>query len=179
MKQRILIIGGPSSGKTTLINLLANQGYQIFPEFSRDLIQKSLQTGSDILPWEDVEAFNRKLYTGRKQQWIDAKEGLNFYDRGLHDGKAYLLVKNLPVPQKLDRKHKQFTYTNPVFFLPFWPEIYTTDDERKETAEEAKIIGECTRKVYQDLDYQIIDVPKQEASKRVKFILDHLTTHFS
>ena len=37
-----VITGGPSSGKTTLINYLANQGYQIAPEVARSYIKKLL-----------------------------------------------------------------------------------------------------------------------------------------
>ena len=174
MRRRILIVGGPSSGKTTLIDKLSEMGYHVFREYSRELIQKSLDEGSNVLPWEDVEAFNREIYTGRKQQWLDAQEGINFYDRGLHDGKAYLIYNNIPIPEKLDEKHKQFTYSNPVFFLPFWEEIYETDDQRKETPTQARAIGSCIRQVYEELDYKIIDIPKMTVHERVQFILDHL-----
>ena len=177
MRRRILIVGGPSSGKTTIIDQLAAKGYHVFREYSRELIQKSLEEGSDVLPWKDVEAFNREIYSGRKQQWFDAQEGINFYDRDLHDGKAYLLVNNIPIPRKLDKKHKQFTYSNPVFFLPFWEEIYETDDQRKETPEQAEKLGSCIRQVYADLGYEIIDIKKMAISERLTFILKHLSSY--
>lgn len=40
-KKIILLIGGPSSGKTTLINHLEAEGHICYPEISREVILKA------------------------------------------------------------------------------------------------------------------------------------------
>ena len=43
--KKVVITGGPGSGKSTLINLLARSGYNCLKEFSRTLIQKYKNKG--------------------------------------------------------------------------------------------------------------------------------------
>ena len=45
--KKIVISGGPGSGKTTLINLLKDKGYPCFEEFSRILIDRARKTGEN------------------------------------------------------------------------------------------------------------------------------------
>ena len=48
-KQIILLIGGPSSGKTTLINHLEKEGFICYPEISREVTLKAREEGIDHL----------------------------------------------------------------------------------------------------------------------------------
>ena len=48
-KEIIVLIGGPSSGKTTLINALTQKGYICYPEISREVIRKAQQDGIEQL----------------------------------------------------------------------------------------------------------------------------------
>ncbi|MEC7173627.1 MAG: AAA family ATPase, partial [Bacteroidota bacterium] len=43
--KKIVISGGPGSGKTTLVNLLKDKGYRCFEEFSRILIDRAQKSG--------------------------------------------------------------------------------------------------------------------------------------
>ena len=50
MNQKIiLLIGGPSSGKTTLINHLEAEGYICYPEISREITLNARDEGVDQL----------------------------------------------------------------------------------------------------------------------------------
>ena len=43
--------------------------------------------------------------------------------------------------------------------MPLWTSIYTNDQERKESIEEAKTIDYNLRKSYKNLGFELIDVP--------------------
>lgn len=48
-KEIIVLIGGPSSGKTTLINALIEKGHICYPEISRDVIKEAQKQGIEQL----------------------------------------------------------------------------------------------------------------------------------
>ena len=132
--RKIVISGGPGSGKTRLINLLKEDGYQTFEEFSRIIIKKGFHKGFKNYFKEDPNAFSEALFEGRKQQWESArklpflkKKPYVFFDRGIPDIIAYLQAqgKNSD-PWK--KKAKPYVYEH-VFLLEPWLEIYHTDSE--------------------------------------------------
>lgn len=47
-----VITGGPGSGKTTLIDMLASQGFHHMPE-ARAIIRDQVAIGGTALPWAD------------------------------------------------------------------------------------------------------------------------------
>jgi predicted ATPase len=52
-----VITGGPGSGKSTLIDALAQRGLGAMPEAGRAIIQDQLAIGGEALPWSDRRAF--------------------------------------------------------------------------------------------------------------------------
>lgn len=54
---RIVITGGPGSGKTTLIEALAAAGHVLEPEAGRAVIRQQQAEGGDGLPWRDQARF--------------------------------------------------------------------------------------------------------------------------
>jgi hypothetical protein len=49
MQQKIVLIGGPSTGKTSVINTLTDLGYYCMPEISREVTLKAKENGIDQL----------------------------------------------------------------------------------------------------------------------------------
>lgn len=60
-KEIIVLIGGPSSGKTTLINTLIEKGHICYPEISREVIKEAQQKGIDQLFLENPLLFSELL----------------------------------------------------------------------------------------------------------------------
>ena len=92
-KQVIVIIGGPGSGKTTLIEGLIQQGYTCYPEISREVTLEARKQGVEQLFLEQPLLFSELLLEGRKKQYaeaIDDKENIVFLDRGIPDVLAYM-----------------------------------------------------------------------------------------
>ncbi len=54
---RIILTGGPGSGKSTIINKLRRNGYSCSIEAGRAIIQDQSHIGGSALPWIDPIAF--------------------------------------------------------------------------------------------------------------------------
>lgn len=163
------MIGGPGSGKTTLIKALENEGHQVHHEVSREITQKAQENGIEQLFLDDPMAFSNELLKKRIQQFETAIEGVHFYDRGIPDVPAYHKFTNDPIPEEYLEASNHYRYDH-VFFLPPWKEIYESDNERYETYEQAVQIGQVLTDFYESLDYQVIWVPKSPVDQRLEFV---------
>ena len=94
---KIVITGGPGTGKTSIINKLENIGHTVFHESSREIIQKYKKLGHNQLFLSDPIKFSEILLENRILQYENADK-LNFknvfFDRGIPDILAYLTYKN-------------------------------------------------------------------------------------
>ena len=172
--KRIVISGGPSSGKTTIINELEKDGYYCFHEISRELIKKAKANGIDQPFLANPDQFNADLMQARIQQFQDA-EKLNkdvFYDRGVHDIVGYMYFGKQVIPNLFSEACARSNY-DLVFLLPPWNDIHVQDNERYETFEQAQEIYNCLYKAYSEYGYQIIEVPTGTVIERKEFILEN------
>jgi len=176
MQQKIVFIGGPGTGKSTVLNKLKEEGYACMPEISRQVTLQAQKEGIDQLFLERPLLFSEKLLEGREQQYINATALSNktvFFDRGIPSIYAYLRYFNTEVPNIFIEKSKEYRYTKVFQFLP-WKEIYTSDNERYETFEQSTLISKFLYTAYNELDYEIINVPFGSVDERCKFILNSI-----
>ena len=176
-KEIVVLIGGPSSGKTTLIDALKEKGHTCYPEVSREVIREAQEQGIEQLFLEKPLLFSELLLEGRKRQF---KEALNeeanivFLDRGIPDVLAYMHYIGDSYPSFFDKACQEHKYTA-IFVLPPWKEIYVSDAERYENYEQAVLIHEHLMETYKKYGYSITEVPKDSVENRVDFIMKHLT----
>ena len=93
MPKRILLIGGPSTGKTTLLNHLKQLGYPCLEEISRQVISQAQKEGIDQLFLEKPLLFSELLRDARIEQHKEVntyKNDIVFIDRGIPDTVAYM-----------------------------------------------------------------------------------------
>ena len=177
--KKIVISGGPGSGKTTLINLLRDRGYICFSEFSRVLINSAQKKGEINIFKSQPDFFSEEVWKGRKQQYINSQlsEGKNqnsfiFFDRGLHDVVAYLECTGVHYDtQKYNLA--DFRY-DMVILLPPWKAIYTKDKERNESFDEAENLYFYIRNTYQKNNIPIVEIPFQCPEVRISTLLKYL-----
>lgn len=171
---RVVISGGPCSGKTTLIDELSKI-HPIRKEVAREIIKKELSEGGTCVPWIDNECFSTAVL---KQQNIDfesAERGITFYDRGFADVLGYMKFYGQEhLTCNFDQLMKNKRYHNQIFLLPPWKDIYVKDDERKEEFEEAEKIYEYIKSYYSSFGYEIVTVPHDKLEKRANFIIAQL-----
>ena len=87
-QQKIVLIGGPGTGKSTVLNKLKEKGFFCFDEVSREVILKAQKEGIEQLFLTEPLLFSEMLLEGREQQFLKAdkrKENVIFLDRGIPD----------------------------------------------------------------------------------------------
>lgn len=174
--QRILLAGGPGTGKTTVINELKKDGYCCFDEVSRQVTKAAQEEGITQLFLKDPLLFSEKLLEGRIADYKKANihtDKLYFYDRGIPEVIAYMDYRNENVPNKFHAAENHYRY-DIIFYFPVWEAIYSSDNERYESLEEARAIAVYIKKKYKDLGYSLIEVPKVGPTERKDFILNSI-----
>ncbi|TVZ60029.1 putative ATPase [Flavobacteriaceae bacterium MAR_2010_105] len=174
--KRIVITGGPGTGKSSLINELKQRGHVCFDEISRQVTLEARAKGVEQLFLTEPLLFSELLLEGRLNQFKAAgeiKAEHVFLDRGLPDVLAYMDYVSLQYPSTFNEACKTHVYDH-VFVLAPWQEIFTSDAERYENFEQAIAIHEHLLKTYNQFDYQLIDLPFGSIESRTDFILEVL-----
>ena len=177
--QKIVVTGGPSTGKTSLIEAMQDSGYVCYPEVVRQMTLDAKNKGSlsnygtnPIALVANPLDFNKKILDARLEQYRESEgsgDAFIFFDRGLPDVLAYMEYYKQEVPKEFRSIIKKHAYDR-VFFLPIWQEIFVQDGERFESYEEAMQLTDCLYKTYSELNYDIIEIPKSSVVERVGFI---------
>lgn len=174
--KKIVITGGPGSGKTSIINELINRAYHCLPEISRQVILEARERGIEQLFLTHPLLFSEKLLAGRTKQFNEAcnsNESMIFLDRGVHDIIAYMHYTKDAYPTEFTTACKACEYDT-VFILPPWKEIYISDNERYENYEQALEIHKHLKETYESFGYDLMEVPTGTVTERTDFIINTL-----
>ena len=173
---KVVLVGGPGTGKTSVINTLEALGHTCFKEVSRSIIAKAQKEGIEQLFLEDPMLFSKMLLEGREQQFLAASEldeKLIFFDRGIPDVWAYLKYAKTKDINFFKEKSEFYQYQLIFHFAP-WEKIHETDEERYESFAETTAIDRFLIKTYQKLGYHLVDVPFGTISERTQFIINYI-----
>jgi predicted ATPase len=171
-----VIIGGPGTGKTSIIEGLKARGYCCYPEISREVTMEAKKQGIDQLFLEQPLLFSELLLEGRKKQYLEAQNESHeivFIDRGIPDVLAYMHYIGDSYPPFFDIACRENVYSE-VFILPPWKEIYVSDEARYENYEQSELIHNHLVATYTKYGYNLIEVPKDSLDNRILFILDKI-----
>jgi len=176
MQQKIVITGGPGTGKSTIINSLIQRDFVCMPEISRQITMEAKKNGIDQLFLKKPLLFSQLILDGREKQFIDASNenaDIIFFDRGIPDVHGYMNYLGVDYPDNYVKMSNKHRYQH-VFMLPPWEEIYLEDNERYETFEQSIAINNHLKKTYTELNYSITEVPLGTVEKRIHFILNSI-----
>ena len=169
-----IITGGPGTGKTALIAELRRRGFAGTVEAGRAIIVdqrliggRGLEAGDRALFAELMLAWEMRSYRLAGQDPAPAV----FFDRGIPELAGYFLMRGLPVPAHVTAAARTFRYRPRVFLAPAWPEIYTTDTERKQDFAAAVAGSDAARAAHEDFGYEVISLPLAPVAERADFVL--------
>jgi predicted ATPase len=171
-----IITGGPGAGKTTTLLELERLGFPHLPEVARQIIQEQVRDHGTALPWADRVRYTRLML----QRSIDSYREhahlsrTTFVDRGIPDTLAYARLIQFAGQDVILNACDRYRYAKRVFIAPPWQEIYATDQERKQDFREAESTYEQLAKVYQECNYDLIELPRSSPRDRAEFILTQL-----
>ena len=172
--KKIVITGGPRSGKTSLIDELENRKFNCEKEIVRSLTIKGQKDGNDQLFLKEPLNFSKTLLDLRIIQFNKKQvASITFFDRGVQDALAYLNFLNTKYDNDILKKCERIKYDK-VFILPPWKEIYKQDECRYETFEESIKIFEEIIKIYHFFKMKTIILEKDSVDNRIKKILNYL-----
>ncbi len=172
--KKIVLTGGPCSGKTTTIEELGKKGFSVLEETAKNIVAERRH-----IPVTPEESLIRQDLIFKKQllKEIDAEENNDkflFLDRSLIDGLGYSILysgeesiyKYLHIAENMDY-HK-------IFFLELLPFTYGGYRSENEDEEESKKIQLSIWNLYKRFRHNPIYVPKMSIERRVDFILDRI-----
>ena len=168
-----VITGGPSSGKTTTVNLLQARGYKTTIEHARHYIDTQRITGKTV---EEIRSNQVAFQQGVLDMQIEQEHALStdkvvFLDRAIPDALAYYRFLNLPEDEKLRKALAEASYKK-VFILSPLP--LERDYARTEDTAAQQKIHQLLTEVYELLSSPVIHVPLLSPEERVDFILKNL-----
>jgi predicted ATPase len=177
MQQKIVITGGPGTGKSTVIDELSTRNFLCMPEISREVTLNAREKGIEQLFLTKPLLFSELLLEGRVNQYLEAEmknTDLVFFDRGIPDVHAYMNYISIDYPKTYINRSNLYRYDY-IFLMPPWEEIYISDSERYENFEQALAIHNHLERTYKKLNYPIIEVPTGTVQERTDFILAYIT----
>lgn len=171
--KKIVIAGGPGTGKTSIINELIKRGHTCFEEVSREITLNARKQGIEQLFLTKPLLFSELLLKGRIAQFNaakDSQEEVVFLDRGIPDIVAYMDYSGDTYPDFFTEACQKHEYDY-IFILEPWQEIFTSDSERYENFEQAIEIHDYLIKAYSK-KYELKNVPFGTVEARTDYILN-------
>lgn len=168
-----VITGGPCSGKTTVVNLLAERGYKTTIEDARHYIDTQLASGKTVKEIRKHQAeFQLKVLDMQiEQESTLSPSELVFLDRAIPDARAYYRFLNIPEDEVLTKMMAVVDYKK-IFILDYLPLV--ADYARHEDPAAQKKLHRLITSVYESLPFPVVHVPVLPPEKRVDFILERL-----
>jgi predicted ATPase len=134
-----------------------------------------------LSPRPDPASFAREMFQmdfGNFQKNQERQDML-FFDRSFLDS-AMLIRKNDEIYFKeIGNLIETHRFNNKIFMTPPWQEIYTGDNERDQTFEEANDVFENLFDWYKLQGYRPLIIPIGSIEKRVEFILNEMAVEDS
>lgn len=170
---RAVLSGGPGCGKSSLLEALAGQGVVTVPETARAILQS---LGGMTMRAERPQDFAQAMAKAEEEALCAAANvmGPVLFDRGLPDTVGFLWLQGLDVPPSINAACRNHRYSGPIFWAEPWRAIYTQDDERTQSWEQALASADAVRRAWLYYGYTLTPLPQASIADRASFVLSRL-----
>lgn len=194
MIKKIVLTGGPGSGKTTVIESIKNAFQDrytviVVDETATDLINMGIRPfGERKVPMIDFQELVIKMQLAKEEvvdratTFLPNEDILIIYDRGLLDNCAYISEEDLQtVLQRLEKPYQVSDFLDRydlVINLVSRKDFYTTENNtaRSEDVESALKLGNKTLNAWLGHKNLKIVLPKDEISEKIREVLNHINS---
>ena len=169
-----VLTGAACSGKTTLIELLTDKGYQTVAETARQYIDREMARGrtiEEILEDVATETFIEELQL-RIEHGLRAID-VSFLDRAFPDSLTFRRLVGLD-PNEILTECFHHRYAS-VFILDQLP--FQLNGARVEDDAYTGFLDEWLARDYSALGYSVVRVPVLSPEERLAFVLERLSEH--
>lgn len=193
MIKRVVLTGGPSSGKTSVLEkieqIFGAQGYKVIviDETATYLIKHGIKPfGNDAVKMIDFQELVMRMQLAKEEvfdravEMLPDKDILMIYDRGTIDNRAYINDKEFAnVMARLNNVkslNELFDKYDLVINLVGRKDFYTTDNNeaRSEDVETAIKLGKRTLQVWLGHPKLKIVLPKEKMEDKIKEVLNEI-----
>jgi predicted ATPase len=168
-----VITGTVSSGKSTLIDQLADRGFQTVPETGRQYVEKEMAKGRTI---NEIRENMAAISIAIKDMQLEIEHGLRandvlFLDRAVPGSLAWYRAFGLnPNEILLECFHHRYAS---VFILDPLP--FQENGARDGDADKIGHLDEWLARDYSALGYSVVRVPVLSLQERLAFVLERLS----
>lgn len=169
-----VITGGPSTGKTKLINELAKLGYITVPEAARTLIDEAISKGITVEEYRsDEKKFQYEVAKLKQKIEKELKTSEKvFFDRGMHDTIAYLRYYGYDSDDWINNLMQKSRYQKVFILDPL--ERFKENYARTEGTEFTGKIHPFLVDAYKKNGMEPISVPDIGLNNRLQLIMDRI-----
>lgn len=162
-----MISGPPCSGKTSVVQALAERGYTTVAEVASQVIVEG-----KLLPLQDRYSFQKEVFERqlKAESAFASRQDVVFFDRGIYDALVIYEFEGLPVPdflQSMLASEKRYDLVLLFDCLDNWQD----NGVRYENLEYARAIAPLYEKVYRRMGVPAIQVPAGNVEERVEFVI--------
>jgi len=173
VNRRVVLAGGPGTGKTSVLEVFAARGIHCASDVAREIIRQRL--GDGLTPRPEPVEFARAIFEGDVANYLAAPaDSLCFFERGVVDSLG-MRRQSGDLPEDEQRRVlDRYPYHPLVFVFPPWEQIYRTDSERDQTFADSVRVFEPIRSWYERCGYRVQVVPPASVRERAAFIEDRI-----
>ena len=174
---KIVLTGGPSCGKTSVINELRRRGHNILEEIAAQVNEE--RKGFELTKEEWLTRQRMIYFRQVEQEEKCENDKVYFLDRGAIDGIAYSKMLLGYIPDELKREY----HYDVVFVLDRLPFVHASFRVEK-GEEQAENIHNVITQTYRELGYNPIIIPRIDGEiddavkKRADIILDYVSNNY-
>ncbi|MBI3334263.1 ATP-binding protein [Candidatus Pacearchaeota archaeon] len=144
---KVVIDGGPGTGKTSVIQALSEKKYLVEPEAARIVLHRRKRS--------------------KQNHYI-------FFDRGLISSISYFILNKFKITKKMESDIKETKYDCIFIVHPLPRRLYVNDEVRRESYANSIQIHKKIVRAYKKYGYKPILVPFGKVKQRTDFILNRL-----